>query len=129
MRSKFTWILTLFFALIVQAGFAQKPVTGVVKTQDGEPIPGASVMLVGTNLGTGTDSEGRYTLTLKKGDRIEVHFEGFKSTTVTVSDAGILNVTLVEDDSYWIEEIVVDTYRTTSREENANAVSSVTSKT
>src|SRR5690554_3817229 len=129
MRSKFTWILTLFFALIVQAGFAQKPVTGVVKTQDGDPIPGATVMLVGTALGTDTDSEGKYTLTLKKGDRIEVHYEGFKSTTVTVSDSGILNVTLVEDDSYFIDEIIVDTYRTTSKEENATSVSSVTSKT
>jgi len=129
MKSKFTWILTLFIALIVQVGFAQKPVTGVVKTQDGDPIPGASVMLVGTNLGTGTDSEGRYTLTLKKGDRIEVHYEGFKSTTVTVSDSGILNVTLVEDDSYLIDEIIVDAYRTTSKEQSAVAASTVTSKT
>lgn len=129
MRSKFTWILTLFFALIVQAGFAQKPVTGVVKTQDGDPIPGATVMLVGTKLGTDTDFEGKYTLTLKKGDRIEVHYEGFKTTTVTATDSGVLNVTLVEDDSYFIQEIVVDTYRTTSKEESAVAASTVTSKT
>jgi len=129
MRSKFTWILTLFFALVVQAGFAQKSVTGVVKTQDGEPIPGATVMLVGTNQGTDTDSEGKYTLNLKKGDRIQVVYEGFKPTTVTATDSGILNVTLVEDDSWVIDEVIVDTYRTVSKEENATSVSSVTSKT
>src|SRR5690606_21075437 len=129
MRSKFTWILTLFFALIVQVGFAQKAVTGVVKTQDGEPIPGATVMLVGTNLGTDTDSEGKYTLNLKKGDKIQVVYEGFKSTTVTATDSGILNVTLVEDESIYLEDIIVDTYRTTSKEKSAVAASTVTSKT
>src|SRR5690606_25317246 len=121
MRSKFTWILTLFFALIVQAGFAQKPVTGVVKTQDGEPIPGATVMLVGTNQGTDTDDEGKYTLNLKKGDKIQVVYEGFKSTTVTATDSGILNVTLVEDDEYLIPEIIVTQYRTVAKEKDARS--------
>src|SRR5690606_28290457 len=109
--------------------FAQKAVTGVVKTQDGEPIPGATVMLVGTNLGTDTDSEGKYTLNLKKGDKIQVVYEGFKPTTVTATDSGILNVTLVEDDSYYLEDIIVDTYRTTSKEQSSVAASTVTSKT
>ena len=129
MRSKFTWILTLFFALIVQAGFAQKPVTGVVKTQDGEPIPGATVMLVGTNQGTDTDEEGKYTLNLKKGDKIQVVYEGFKPTTVTATDSGVLNVTLVEDESIYLEDIVVDTYRTVSKPKSNVAASTVTSKT
>src|SRR5690606_20235039 len=129
MRSKFTWILTLFFALIVQAGFAQKPVTGVVKTQDGEPIPGATVMLVGTNQGTDTDDEGKYTLNLKKGDKIQVVYEGFKPTTVTVTDSGILNVTLVEADVTELIDVVIDTYRTTSKPKSNVAASTITAKT
>src|SRR5690606_36070564 len=99
------------------------------KTQDGEPIPGATVMLVDTNLGTHTDSDGKYTLNLKKGDKIQVVYEGFKPTTVTATDSGILNVTLVEDDSYYLEDIIVDTYRTTSKEQSSVAASTVTSKT
>lgn len=129
MRSKFTWILTLFFALVVQVGFAQKPVTGVVKTQDGEPIPGATVMLVGTNLGTDTNEEGQYTLSLKKGDKIQVVYEGFKATTITVGDSNVLNVTLIEDESVFLADVVIDTYRTTSKEQSAVAASTVTSKT
>src|SRR5690606_17753422 len=129
MRSKFTWILTLFFALIVQAGFAQKPVTGVVKTQEGERIPRETVMLVGSNQGTDTEHEGKYTLNLKKGDKIQGVYEGFKSTTVTATDSGILNVTLVEDDEYLIPEIIVTQYRTVAKEKDANAFSTVTSKT
>ncbi|MBA5793407.1 SusC/RagA family TonB-linked outer membrane protein [Flavobacterium sp. xlx-214] len=129
MRSKFTWILTLFLVFMAQIGFAQKPVTGVVKTQDGDPIPGASILIVGTPQGTETDEEGRYTLTLKKGDKIKVEYLGFKAATVTATDSGVLNVTLVEDDAIGLEEVVIDTYRTTSKKENATSVSSVTSKT
>lgn len=130
MRSKFTWILTLFFALMMQVGFAQKQVTGVVRTEYGDPIPGATVMIVGTKLGTDTNLEGEYTLSLKKGDRIQVNYEGYKPATVTVSDSNILNVTLIEADFTDLGPgLVVDIYRTTSKEENANAVSSVTSKT
>lgn len=129
MRSKFTWILTLFLVFAAQIGFAQKPVTGVVKTQDGDPIPGASILIVGTSQGTETDEEGKYTLNLKKGDKIKVEFLGFKSTTLTATDSGILNVTLAEDDSTELDGIVVTQYRTTSKAENATAVSTVTSKT
>lgn len=131
MRSKFTWILTLFFALMMQVGFAQsgKQVTGVVKTQDGDPIPGATVMLVGTNQGTDTNDEGSYTLTLKKGDKIRIDYAGFKPVTLTVSDSNVLNVTLVEDESLILPEVVMDTYRKVSKKENATAVSSVTAKT
>jgi len=131
MKSKFTWILTLFFALVVQVGIAQqKKITGVVSTEFGDPIPGASVLLVGSNNeGTETNLEGNYTLNVKKGDKIKVVYEGFRAVTITVSDSNILNVTLIEDDPFALEEIVVDTYRTTSKAENATAVSSVTSKT
>ena len=131
MKSKFTWISTLFFAFAVQTGFAQvKKVTGVVRTQDGDPIPGASVLLVGTDKGTETDLDGTYTLNLEAGDKIKVIFPGYKEVTVTVTGANVLNVALPEED--WAEEleaVVVDTYRTVSKPKNNNAVATVTSKT
>lgn len=131
MRSKFTWVLTLFFALLMQMSFAQpgKQVTGVVKTEFGEPIPGATVMLVGTDFGTDTDLEGKYMLTLKKGDKIQVIYEGFKLTTVTVSDSNVLNVTLIEDDGFILDGIVIDQYRDMNQKESAVAQTTITSKT
>src|SRR5690606_41090091 len=45
------------------------------------------------------------------------------------SDSNVLNVTMIEEDPFALEEIVVDTYRTTTKAENANAVSTVTSET
>lgn len=130
MRSKVTWILTLFFSLIVQVGFAQqKKVSGVVKTQDGDPIPGATVLLVGTNEGTDTDLEGTYTLNASKGDKIKVAYLGYKSVTLTVSDSNVLNVTLQEEEIDVLDEIVIDQYRTMSKQESTVAQTTITSKT
>ena len=130
MKSKFTWILTLVLMFCVQIGFAQqKQLTGVVKTQDGDPIPGASIVLVGTNQGTETNLEGNYTLNVKKGDKIKVDYLGFKSVTVTVSDSNVLNVTLQEDEIDVLDEIVIDQYRTMSKQESTVSQTTITSKT
>ena len=130
MRSKFTWIMTLLLVFFVQIGFAQnKQVNGVVKTEFGDPIPGATVTLIGTNQGTDTDLEGKYTLSVKKGDKVRVDYLGYKSTTITVTDANILNVTLFEDEGEIIDEVIVDTYRTTSKPKSNVAASTVTAKT
>ena len=130
MKSKFTWILTLLLLLCVQVGFAQqKQISGVVKTEYGDPLEGAAVLLVGTDKGTVSDADGNYTLSAKKGDRIRVEILGFFKTTLTVSDSNVLNFTLKEEESTDLEGIVITQYRTTTKEENANAVSTVTSKT
>jgi hypothetical protein len=56
MKTKFTMILTLFMALIVQLTFAQqKTVTGTVSDENGLPLIGATVAISGTSSGTTTD--------------------------------------------------------------------------
>ncbi|HLW10172.1 MAG TPA: SusC/RagA family TonB-linked outer membrane protein [Fermentimonas sp.] len=130
MRSKFTWVLTLFLVFFVQIGFAQqKQVTGVVRTEFGDPIPGASVLRVGTNEGTDTDVEGSYSLNVQKGDRIRVIFGGFKTVTVSVSDADVLNVVMVEEDPIDMDVMVLDAYRTTAKPKSNVAATTVTSET
>jgi len=130
MRSKFTWILTLFLVFFVQIGFAQqKQVTGVVRTEFGDPIPGASVLLVGTDEGTETNEEGKYSLNAKEGDRIRVVFGGFKTVAVRVSDSNILNVIMVEEDPFELTGVVIDAYRTTAKPKSNVAATTITSET
>lgn len=93
-----------------------KEITGVVKNQDGEPISGVIVLKVGTNQGTDTDIDGRYSLNANEGDKIQFVYEGFKTTTATVNQSNILNITMIED-SVDLSDIVVDKYRTVSKEE------------
>src|SRR5690554_1847334 len=130
MRSKFTWMLTLFLVFFAQIGFAQvKQISGVVRTEFGDPIPGASVLLVGTDEGTETDTEGKYSLNAKEGDRIRVVFGGFKTVAVRVSDSNILNVMMVEEDPFDLDVLVVDAYRTTAKPKSNVAATTVTSET
>lgn len=95
---------------------AFKEITGVVKTEDGEPIPGVVILKEGTNQGTNTDFEGKYSLNVNEGDKIQFVYDGFKTTTVTVSKSNILNVTMIED-VIDLSDIVVDKYKTVSKEQ------------
>lgn len=77
---------------------AFKEITGVVKTEGGDPIPGVIVKLAGTNVETVTDAEGRYKFNVKKGDRIQFIYKGYKTSIATVRRSNILNVKMKEED-------------------------------
>ncbi len=87
-----------------------KEIIGVVKTEEGDPIPGAVVLKVGTNQGTDTDLEGKYSLNANDGDKIQFVYEGFKTTTLTVGKSNILNVTMMKDDAE-LSNIIIEDYR------------------
>src|SRR5690554_729839 len=106
-----------------------KQIKGIIRTEYGDPIPGASVLLVGSNQGAETDLEGTYSLNAKQGDRVKVAFEGFKPVTLRISSSDVLNFTMVEEDPFDMTEVVVDTYRTTSKERVVTGTSTVTSQT
>ena len=56
MKTKFSVILTLLLALVVQISFAQnKNVSGTVSDNNGLPLPGATVVIEGTSTGVSTD--------------------------------------------------------------------------
>ena len=132
MKSKFTWILTLFLVFTVQLSFAQeKTVTGVVTAKDyGDPLPGASVLIEGTSFGTETDMEGRYSLKVKPGDKIVVKFTGFVDSKATVGASNVLNFSMMEEaEGNLLDDVVIDVYRTTAKPKSAVAASTVTSKT
>ena len=107
MRTKFSGFLTLFLALIVQFTFAQdKTVTGVVTDQDGLPLPGASVVVKGTNNGAQTDFDGNYSIQANSGDVLVYSFVGQTTEERTVGAASSINVTL-EMDAQALDEVVV----------------------
>ncbi|EAP88226.1 carboxypeptidase-like regulatory domain-containing protein [Croceibacter atlanticus] len=63
MKTKFSGILTLILAFVVQFSFAQdKTVTGVVTDNSGLPLPGVTIIVKGTSNGTQTDFDGNYSI-------------------------------------------------------------------
>ncbi|MEJ4089409.1 TonB-dependent receptor domain-containing protein [Galbibacter orientalis] len=107
MRSKFTWMLTLFIALVLQFSYAQeKTITGVVSDQDGLPLPGANVTVKGTTNGTQTDFDGYYSIDVSVGKVVVYSFIGQKTVEKTVGSQNVLNITL-EQDAQALDEVIV----------------------
>lgn len=95
-------------------------VSGVVTDENGEPLIGASVTIVGTSLGTVTDFEGRYSITLPKGKKqLRFNFIGYNQRTMTVTGP-TLNVRLSEDNSR-LDEVVVVGYGTKKAAKGASS--------
>lgn len=100
-------------------------VSGVVSDENGDAIIGATVKVEGTSLGTVTDSNGRYSISLPR-DRNQLSFSyiGYLTQTRTVKGS-TLNVTLKEDKNT-LNDVVVIGYgverRRSSRNEVAHAL-------
>ena len=99
-------------------------VTGRVVDEKGNPIPGATVMIVGTSQGVATDPDGRYSLQLKPDDVIRVSFVGYKSEVVDIEGRTRVNVTL-NPTSENIEEVVVVAFGEQKKESMVGAVETI----
>ncbi|PIY13314.1 MAG: SusC/RagA family TonB-linked outer membrane protein [Flavobacteriaceae bacterium CG_4_10_14_3_um_filter_33_47] len=107
MKTKFSGILTLFLAFVVQITFAQqKTISGTVSDQSGLPLPGVNIIVKGTTNGTQTDFDGKYSIKSQTGDLLSFSYLGLKTQEVTVGASNTVNITMVEDTES-LEEIVV----------------------
>ena len=115
------------FAAEVNSGAAQQKqnqVTVTVLDENGEPIPGAGIMVVSTRLGGVTDLDGKATVPAKAGDQIEVMFMGYVTQTLTVGSSRTVTVTL-RPSTETIEETVVVGYGTQKKESVVASIAQV----
>ena len=86
-------------------------ISGVVKDENGESVPGASVYIKGNNkLGTVTDIDGRFTLKAPAGQTLVVSFIGYQTIEQTLKPGqSFLTLTLIPDDRQ-LDEVVVRNY-------------------
>jgi TonB-linked SusC/RagA family outer membrane protein len=107
MKTKFSGILTLLLALVVQLTFAQeKTISGTVSDNSGLPIPGVNILVRGTTTGTQSDFDGNYSITAKSGDVLVFSYLGLKTQEVPVGASNTINVTMQEDAAL-LDEVVV----------------------
>ncbi|MGY6522880.1 MAG: SusC/RagA family TonB-linked outer membrane protein [Mongoliitalea sp.] len=117
--------LALLFA--TASAFAQgRVVTGTVTSgEDGMPIPGASVIVKGTTIGTATDLDGKYSLNVPQGSNVLVFsFVGSTTQELTIGNRSQVNAVL-QPDTRNLEEFVVTGYGVQPKREVTGAVSSV----
>jgi len=84
-------------------------VSGKVTDNNGEPLPGTVVVVQGTTIGTVTDQEGKYTITIpNNASQLSYSFIGFNSQTLPIT-GNVLNVAM-EESTMALEEAVVVGY-------------------
>ncbi|MBQ9877918.1 MAG: TonB-dependent receptor plug domain-containing protein, partial [Bacteroidales bacterium] len=98
---------------------------GKVTDSSGEPVIGASVVLVGnTTVGAITDLDGNYSLSVPANSSVTVSFIGYTSQTVAVGGRSVINFTLEEDNEF-LEETVVIGYGVQRKSDLTGSVASV----
>ncbi len=98
---------------------------GSVKSQDGEGIPGVTVAVKGSSVGTITDANGNYSLSIPSGNATLVFsFVGLKTQEIAVGNKTTINV-VMEEETIGIEEVVAVGYGTMKKSDLTGSVSSV----
>jgi TonB-dependent starch-binding outer membrane protein SusC len=103
---------TLENNLIVILSASQQPpsdlqVTGKVTGENGEPLSGVSVTLVGSDRGTATDSSGSFTITVPTGGTIRITYIGYLTQEIKVNNQTVVNIQLKPSENQLDQVIVV----------------------
>ena len=105
----------------------QKVVTGKVSDEQGNPLVGASVLLKGTNIGTTTDANGRYSINAENGQTIVFSIVGYQTKEVTYTGQLHLNIQLSATSNN-LNEVVVIGYGTQKKVSLTSAVDQISGK-
>lgn len=118
----------IFFFSMVGTAQAQSTIKGVVKDEMGMPIPGANILLKGTQSTASTDLDGNYVINIESGKNIlSFSFIGYKTKEVTIGSQTVVNVSLDPATSE-LTEVVVIGYGTQRKEAVTGSVASIGGK-
>ena len=123
-KTKFSLVFLLLCSAFLFAQNSKEIVGNVTSAQDGGPIPGVNVSVVGSSSGVSTDFDGNYQIAASDNDVLQFSYVGFKTQLVTISNATTINIVL-ELDNELLDEVVVIGYGTQSRSEVTAAVGRV----
>ncbi len=118
MKLKITFLFA--FLLLSFTMMAQYEVKGTVSDSDGQPLPGVSVKVDGSDNGTSTDFNGKYSLKVNKGDVLEFTSVGFETIVKTMDGSAKLDVSMAE--GLTLDEIVLVGTRNPNRVATDTAV-------
>ena len=110
----------------VQPSVQERKLTGKVTDESGTSLPGVTVMIEGTTVGTVTDVNGNYVLNCpeQEGLTLVFSFVGMETQQVTVGERNEINVTMKAEIAE-IDEVIVNGYFTRKTEGFAGAVTTI----
>jgi TonB-linked SusC/RagA family outer membrane protein len=128
-RSRFlsskSLLLFLSLFLFCSATYAQKTIRGQVVDATGEPVIGASIALKGTSLGTASDIDGNFTLSLQ-GDNpvLVITYIGYLKQEISVGDQADIRV-IMQEDAIMLDEVVAIGYAVGSQKTISGVVQKI----
>ena len=121
--------LSLSLALLLMLSSAvlaqERMVSGTVKDENGDGMPGVNILVKGTASGTASDADGKFNLSVPSNDAVLVFtFIGYGTKEVSVGSRTVVDEVLVPDQTS-LDEVIVTGYSVESRRQVTGAVSSV----
>ncbi|MCF8346104.1 MAG: TonB-dependent receptor [Bacteroidales bacterium] len=119
-------LLSLLFAASINA--QEREITGTVKDADnGMPLPGATVVIKGSTIGTATNVNGQFSLYASAGDVLEVTFVGYTSQDIVVTEMNTYDINMAPS-ALEVDELVVIGYGKVKKSDATGSVTSVTAR-
>ena len=112
-----------------QTQYLEKKVSGKVTDSKGNPLPGVTVFVKGTVVGTSTNNKGEYTIPLGeiKDASLVFSFIGMKSQEIIVGTKTVIDVKMLETTSD-LDEVVVTGYQDIRKDRMTGSVTVITAK-
>lgn len=123
-------VILFFAALLVTAtGFAQqKTITGkVTDSQSGEPLPGVTIVIKGTTVGTITNFDGIYSISAEPGQTLAFSYIGYTAQERVVGVANTIDIQLAQSVER-LEEVVVVGYGIQRKREITGSIAKIDSR-
>lgn len=119
----FAWFIAVLFASAASA--QTRAVSGrVTSSEDGSPLPGVTVQVKGTNTGTQTDADGKFSLSAPENGTLVFRFVGLKTLEIAVGGRSSIDVKM-ETDEKVLSEVVVTGYGALEKREITGSIASV----
>ena len=126
LKAAMSLVLLTFFSL---TSLVAQTVTGVVSDENGDSLPGASVLVEGTSIGTTTDFDGNYSIDVSEaGDSysLSASFMGYQNSTQSFTNGSDQSWNpQLQPDAALLEDVVVVGYGVQKKEDKTGAVASV----
>jgi TonB-dependent starch-binding outer membrane protein SusC len=121
-------LLSGLLLLSTVIAFAQKSISGRVSDSRGDAIPGASVAVKGTKVGSITDANGDFKISApNNATTLVISSIGYSTAEIAIGNQATINVSLA-DDAAALSEVVVTGYTVDKRRETTGSISTVKTK-
>lgn len=90
-------------------------VSGLITDKSKNPLPGVSISIIGSTIGTNSDIDGKFTLDVKKNDILSISLIGFKEKKIKIINNKTLHI-ILEEEREQLEEVVVTGFQTIAKE-------------